>query len=225
MCVKRQMPAGSSKRTSRFSPHARAAGPTSPSSSAASRVTAPASSNRARTRRRVPEQVHGVADVGERFLQALAQLGGAGGFEVERHAARRQPRPAEAVAAGERGQVQHVAAQPAAVGSGGQIADVAGERAEVAGVVRDPLEFERDPAEHLGARRAASRRPATRRPGSKPWRGRSSCRRRASPCSAASAGPARRRARARRRDAGSRAKSPGGTRPRRGTGSGNAPAR
>ena len=60
---------------------------------------------------------------------------------------------AEAAAAQERGQVQEVAAEPAAVRGGRQEADVAGQRAQVAGVVGQPLQFQGDAAQHLGADR------------------------------------------------------------------------
>ena len=64
------------------------------------------------------------------------------------------PAAAEPAAAQQRGQVQHIAAQPAAIGGGRQKADIAGERAEIADVIGDPLQFQRDDAQRGRPRRA-----------------------------------------------------------------------
>ncbi len=129
--------------------------------------------------------------------------------DVEARRRRADQAAAEAVAAEQGGHVQHVAADPAAVGSGGQEADVAGQRAEIADVVGHPLQLQGDAAEDLGpgGHAAAGERldgPAV---------GRGMADRRVAgqrlDVVDACAGPARRPARARRRGAGSPARSPG----------------
>ena len=75
-----------------------------------------------------------------------------GGREVESDAAGPDEPAPEARAAELRRHVQEVSAQPPAVRRRREIGDVAGERAEVADVVREALELERDAADGVGVR-------------------------------------------------------------------------
>ena len=63
---------------------------------------------------------------------------------------------AEAVAAQGGRQIEHVAANAAAIGHGGQEADIAGQRAEIAEVVGHAFQFQGHAAEELGPCRHAA---------------------------------------------------------------------
>ena len=78
-------------------------------------------------------------DVVESGPQTRDQLLGARAVHVPGYAAGPHQAAAKAAAANGRRGIQKVAAQPAAVGRGRQEADVAGQRAEVARVVGQPL--------------------------------------------------------------------------------------
>ena len=97
-----------------------------------------------------------VAHVGHGLAQALQELRGPGGLQVERRPPRTHPAPPEPAAAGQRGQVQEIAAETAAEGGGGKETHVAAQCPEVAGVVGEPLELQRYAAQN----RTPGRRPA-----------------------------------------------------------------
>ncbi len=99
------------------------------------------------------EQVERALEVAQRGIQPAAQLLGHACVHVVRDAAGTDEPAAEAVAAKERGHVEELAAQPAAVRGGRHERHVAGERAEVAGVRGQPLELERERAQCVRARR------------------------------------------------------------------------
>src|SRR4051812_14305500 len=107
-------------------------------------------------RGRLPEQLDRRPAVGEGALEAFEELAHPRLVEIEGRAPRADQAAPEAAAADLRRQVEEVAADPAAVGGGRQEADVAGERAEVAGVAGQPLELQSDPPQ----RRPPRRRPA-----------------------------------------------------------------
>ena len=104
-------------------------------------------------RRRVPEQLDGFRELFARAEQSRPQVVDLPRLEVEPDAARPDETAAESRAAELRRHVEEVAAQPAAERSGRQIRDVSGKSAEVAGVVRQPFELQRDPPKRLRARR------------------------------------------------------------------------
>src|SRR5207253_3021191 len=83
-------------------------------------------------------------------IEAAAEFGLHRIVDVEEDAAGAGRITAEAVAAEERGHVEIVAAEPAAVGGGGEKADIAGEGAQVAAVVGEAFEFQGDAADELG---------------------------------------------------------------------------
>src|SRR5262249_15335687 len=83
---------------------------------------------------------------------ALAHPGRTRLLDVEADAPRADESAAEAASADRSREVQPIAAQPPAEGSGRQESDIACQRAEVARVIRQPLELERDAAEDLGSR-------------------------------------------------------------------------
>ena len=103
--------------------------------------------------RGIPEPRDGLLGVGERGLQALEQLRRAFGFEIVAAAAGPHQAAPEAVAANQRGEVEEIAADFAARRRRGQKRDVVGQRAEVAGVVGQAFEFERDGPQPLRAQR------------------------------------------------------------------------
>ncbi len=103
----------------------------------------------------VPEELDCTRDVSERAVEALEQLGRAGRVHVEPYAPGSHHPAPEAAPADERGHVEEIAPQPAAVGGGREVANVARECAQVACVVRETLELERDAAQHLGPGRNA----------------------------------------------------------------------
>ena len=65
----------------------------------------------------------------------------------------------ESIAADQCGQIEEIAADLAARGGGRQKRDVVGQRAEIAGVVGQPLELERQRAQPLRAQRCLDVRP------------------------------------------------------------------
>src|SRR5690606_5876899 len=89
----------------------------------------------------------------ERGGQPRLQGADAFGFEVDRTAAGPDDAAAETVPAEQRREVEEVPADPAARGGGRQEGDVPREGAEVARVVCESLEFQRDRADPLGAER------------------------------------------------------------------------
>src|SRR5438309_1534970 len=73
-------------------------------------------------------------------------------LRVEADAARADHAATEAAAAQERGHVEELSAKAPAERHRRQESDVARQRAEIAHVVGEPLELERDPAQRLRAR-------------------------------------------------------------------------
>ena len=127
-------------------------------------ITAPVSSKRAITDGVSQSRSTALGDVRATVGRAAPQSSAtARGVDVEADAAGPDQAAAEAAAAEQRGHVEEVAADPAAVRRGRQEADVAGERAEVAGVVGQALEFQRDAAQAPGRAAARRSRPAPRR--------------------------------------------------------------
>ena len=180
------MPLGKSRRTSRSTPQARAATPDQAQRLGSLRATrcrcprsgpAPTASPTAASAAPSTSRSAG--------SQPLAQL-----LDARPRRRRTPRRPAAPVPRPKRlpqisgRHVQKIAAQPAADTTAvGKKADVAGQRAQIADVIGQPLQLQRDAAQRLGRAAASGSRPALRPPGNRPWHGRSSCRRRAFPCS------------------------------------------
>ena len=102
--------------------------------------------------RRLPEELHRFRDVTPRDGHPRPQDLCLRGEEVESDAAGPEETAPEPRAADLRRHVQEVPAQASAVGRGGEIGDVARQGSEVADVVREPLELQRDAADRVGAR-------------------------------------------------------------------------
>ena len=130
-------------------PQARAATPTRPRASASFWETVPVSSNRAWTDGAFQRTPAAPATSFSAGLEPGDQLLGPRRLDVPEHAAGPDQAAAEPVAADQRGRVEEVAPEPAAVRRRGQEADVAGQRPEVARVVGQAFEFQRDRPEHL----------------------------------------------------------------------------
>jgi hypothetical protein len=137
-------------------PLARATRPTSPSSSAVSRDTGPAFSKRERTEGASQSRFHRIRHVLARLFQTFIQLRLPGRVEIEQDAAGPDQAASETVSANQRRQVQKIAANASAKTRRGQIADVTGQRAEVAGMIGEPFQFQRDGAQRLRPRRYAA---------------------------------------------------------------------
>ena len=149
------MPEGKSRRTSRSRPQARAAGPTRPIASPVSRLRSPRILEPGHDGRGLPEQVDGAGRILDDALQALRKRRRQLLIQVERDSAGPDQAPAEPIAAQKRRQVQHVPANPAAIGSGGQKSDIAGQRSQISDVVGNALQLQRYAADRLGAGRDA----------------------------------------------------------------------
>src|SRR5581483_5743831 len=104
-------------------------------------------------RRLLPQEPDGVPHLALGGVETLEEGPDPRVLDVESDAARAHEAAPEAAPADERRHAEELAAEPAAEGGGREVADVAGERAEVARVVREPFELERDRPERLGARR------------------------------------------------------------------------
>ncbi len=126
------------------SPHALAAGPTSPISSQTSERNESGPLEAGHHRGTVPEQRVRDRRVFRRRLQARHHLKEEIVVQIERHTAGTQQRSTESVAARRRGQVQDVTPNAPAVGRGRQITDVPGQRPQVADVIRNPFELQGD---------------------------------------------------------------------------------
>ena len=109
-------------------------------------------------RGRVPQQLDRAADVPVDRVQPPPELLDDAGVDIESHAARPDQAAPEAVAAEQGRHVEHVAANASAIGHGGQEADVAGQRAEIADMVGDPLQLQGHAAEELAPGGNAGRR-------------------------------------------------------------------
>ena len=109
------MPDGNLWRTSRSMPHARAAGPTSPSCSHISADTVPVFSNLREHGWRGPEELDGHLGVARGLAQSIEKFGGPLLVEIELHAARPDQPAAEPASAKKRGHVQKIAADAPAV--------------------------------------------------------------------------------------------------------------
>src|SRR6266446_2523948 len=102
-------------------------------------------------RGRRPKQPDGVLHVAKRRLELVRSQRRPLRFEVETRAAGSPGPAAESAAAEERGQVEKIATKPAAVRRRGEEADVPGGCAQVARVIREALQLERDRAQRLAA--------------------------------------------------------------------------
>ena len=103
--------------------------------------------------RGIPEPRDGLLGVGERGFQPLDQLRRTFGFEVVAAAAGSHEAAAETIAANQRSEVEEVATDFAARRGSGQKRNIVGECAEVAGVIGQAFEFERDGSQPLRAQR------------------------------------------------------------------------
>jgi hypothetical protein len=102
---------------------------------------------------RFPKPFSRLVHFAERDAKFGKQLRRTLGFQIVFAAAGTAEAAAETVAAKQRGEVQKIAPNFPARGSRGQKRDIVGQRAKVAGVIREPLQFKRDGTQPLGAQR------------------------------------------------------------------------
>ena len=101
----------------------------------------------------IPQPFGRLIHFGQRDVKFFQQLRRALGFQIVSAAAGPDEAAPETVAANQRGEIEKIAANFSARGSCGQKRHVVGQRAEVAGVVRQPFQFERDGPQPLRAQR------------------------------------------------------------------------
>ena len=122
----------------------------------------PVDSNLSMTEAVLPEKAGGAEKISECALQPGGQSAALSLPDVVPDAAGDDEAPAEAVAADKGGHVEEIAPDPAAIGHGRQKADVAGQRAQVAGMIGAALQLEGEGPDEVGVRARPLAPPAIR---------------------------------------------------------------
>ena len=145
------MPLGKSCRTSRRSPHALATGPTIPSSRHICGCDRAGSLKPRKNGWRAQHQLDGNGHIFGGLIEAIRQFMDAAFVDIETDSARPDQSASEPAAAKQRGHIEEIAANSAAIGHGWKISHVAGQSAQISGMVGQPLQFERDAPQKCGS--------------------------------------------------------------------------